>query len=60
MEHTSPLPVAIALVIAIMGIIVLYRMDFIHTAVRNDGIDRISRAALARAGAIAIPTPRSE
>jgi hypothetical protein len=32
-------------------------MDFIHhTAVRNDGINQISRAALAKAGAIATPT----
>jgi hypothetical protein len=57
MEHTSPLPVLIALLIAMIGSVVLYRMDFVHnTAVRNDGINRISRAALAKAGAIATPT----
>ena len=57
MEHTSPLPVAVALLVAIVGSVILYRMDFIHhTAVRNDGINQISRAALAKAGAIATPT----
>jgi hypothetical protein len=57
MEHTSSLPVAIALLVAIAGSAVLYQMDFVHhTAVRNDGINKISRAALAKAGAIATPT----
>src|ERR1700761_714591 len=61
MDHTSPLPVMIALLVAIIGSVILYRMDFIHnTAVRNDGINRISRAALERAGAIATPTPPNE
>jgi len=59
MEHTSPVPAVVALVVAIIGSIVLYNMDFVHrTAVRNDGILKISREALARAGAVAIPTPR--
>ncbi len=58
MEHSSPVPVVVALVTAILGSIVLYNMDFVHrTAVRNDGILKISREALARAGAIATPTP---
>jgi hypothetical protein len=57
MEHTSPLPVTIALLVAIFGSIVLYRMDFVHAhSVRNDGPNKISREALARAGAIATPT----
>jgi hypothetical protein len=61
MEHTSPLPVVIAVLVAIVGSTVLYRMDFVHhTAVRNDGINKISRAALAKAGASAAPTPRNE
>ena len=59
MEHTSPVPVVVALVVAIIGSIVLYNMDFVHpTVVRNDGILTLSREALARAGANATPTPR--
>jgi hypothetical protein len=58
MEHTSLVPVVTALTVALVGSIVLYNMDFVHhTAVRNDGILKISREALARAGAIATPTP---
>jgi hypothetical protein len=61
MEHTSPLPVTIALTVAILGSVVLYRMDFVHAhSVRNDGINKISREALARAGAIATPTQPNE
>ena len=61
MEHTSPVPVSIALIVAIIGSIVLYRMDFIpNHAVRNDGINKISREALARVDAIATPTLPSE
>jgi hypothetical protein len=49
----------VALVVAIIGSIVLYNMDFVHhTVVRNDGILKLSREALARAGANATPTPR--
>jgi hypothetical protein len=59
--HTSPLPVMIALVVAIIGSVVLYRMDFVHAhSVRNDGINKITRAALARAGATATPTQPNE
>jgi hypothetical protein len=59
MEHTSPVPAVVALVVAIIGSIVLYNMDFVHhTVVRNDGILKLSREALARAGANATPTPR--
>jgi len=61
MEHTSTLPVMIALIVAIIGSIVLYRVDFVHAhSVRNDGINKITRAALARAGAIATPTQPNE
>jgi hypothetical protein len=61
MEHTSPVPVTVALIVAIIGSIVLYKMDVTPThAVRNDGINKISRAALARAGATEAPTPRNE
>jgi hypothetical protein len=61
MEHTSPVPVAVALFVAIVGSIVIYNMDFVHhTAVRNDGILKISREALARAGAIATPTAKDQ
>jgi hypothetical protein len=36
-------------------------MDFVHhTAVRNDGILKVSREALARAGAIATPTAKDQ
>jgi hypothetical protein len=61
MEHTSPLPVTVALLVAILGSVVLYRMDLVHAhSVRNDGINKISREALARAGAIATPTQPNE
>jgi hypothetical protein len=57
MEHISPVPVMIALIVAIVGSVVLYRMDFVRGhSVRNDGINKISREALVRAGAIATPT----
>jgi hypothetical protein len=36
---------------------VLYRMDFVHAhSVRNDGLNKITRAAFAKAGAVATPT----
>lgn len=57
MEHRFALPVMVALIVATVGSTALYQMDFVHrTVVRNNGINRISRAALARAGAIATPT----
>jgi hypothetical protein len=50
-------PVMIALIVAIAGSVVLYRMDFVRGhSVRNEGINKISREALVRAGAIATPT----
>ncbi len=58
MEHTSSRPIAIALIVAILGSIVLYNMDFVHhSMVRNNGIREVSREALARAGAVATQTP---
>jgi hypothetical protein len=61
MDHIFPVPVVIALIVAVVGSIVLYNLDFVHhTAIRNDGIRKISREALARAGAIATPTRRDE
>jgi hypothetical protein len=53
----SPVPPIVALVIAIVGSIVLYNMDFAHHAVvADDGIQKISREALTRAQATATPT----
>ena len=50
--------VVVALIVAIVGTAVLVKMDLgPRNAVRNDGINKISRAALARAGATATPTP---
>ena len=50
--------VVTALIIAVVGTAVLLNMDFgPRHAVRNDGLNKISRAALARAGATATPTP---
>jgi hypothetical protein len=61
MEHTSPIPVSIALIVAIIGSIVLYKMDAIpNHALRNDGINKISLAALAKAGATEGPTEPNE
>ena len=54
---SSRVPVAVALTVAVVGVVVLFNMDFGHrTAVRNDGINKISRAALAKAGATETPT----
>jgi len=58
---TSPVPILVALIVAVIGATVLFRMDFLpHGAVRNDGINKISRAALARAGATETPTQPNE
>ena len=55
---SSLVPVVVALIIAVVGTAVLLNMDFgPRNAVRNDGINKISRAALARAGATETPTP---
>lgn len=54
---SSPLPVVLALIVGVVGMGVLMNIDFgRRNAVRNDGINKISRAALARAGATATPT----
>jgi hypothetical protein len=58
--NKSLIPVMMALIIAIVGSSVLLGMDFSRTAVRNNGIRKISREALARAGAVATPTPPNE
>jgi hypothetical protein len=58
--NKSLVPVTVALIIAIVGSFVLFGMDFSRTKVRNDGIRKISREALAKAGAIATPTPPNE
>jgi hypothetical protein len=52
----SPVPPIVALIVAIVGSIVLFSMDFDHAAVRDDGIQKISREALTRAQATATPT----
>ena len=54
---SSPLPVVLALIVGVVGMGVLMNIDFgRRNAVRNNGINKISRAALARAGATATPT----
>ena len=53
---SSLVPIMVALIVAIVGTAVLWNMDFLN-AVRNDRLNKISRAALARAGATATPTP---
>jgi hypothetical protein len=59
--NKSFIPVTVALIIAIVGSFVLFRMDFgSKTVIRHDGIRKISRAALLRAGAIATPTAPDE
>ena len=58
---SSAVPIVVALIVAVIGAAVLFRMDFgPHHAIRNDGINKISRAALARAGATEMPTPPNE
>lgn len=52
----SPVPPIVALIVAVVGSIVLFSMDFDHAVVRDDGIQKISREALTRAQATATPT----
>jgi hypothetical protein len=54
----SATPVIIALIVAVAGIAILLNMDFgASTAVRNDdGLSKISLAAIANAGATVAPT----
>jgi hypothetical protein len=54
----SATPVIIALIVAIVGTAILSNMDFgPSTAVRNDdGLSKISLAAIANAGATAAPS----
>ncbi|HXB76353.1 MAG TPA: hypothetical protein VNX23_02900 [Bradyrhizobium sp.] len=49
-------PVIIALIIAVVGTLVLLNMDLPRNAVRNSGLDKQSRAAIAKAGAKVTPT----
>jgi hypothetical protein len=59
-RETQPIafavPVGIALIIAIVGTAILVKMDLPNGAVRNDGLNKISRAAISKAGAVATPT----
>jgi hypothetical protein len=58
---SSVVPVVVALIVAVVGTVVLWNIDFgPRPAVRNDGINKISRAALVRAGATVTPTQASE
>jgi hypothetical protein len=58
---SSPVPVVIALIVAVIGMAVLFGMDFgLRRTVRNDGINQSTRAALARAGATEMPTPPND
>ena len=53
----SAAPVIIALIVAIVGTAILWNMDYgPSTAVRNDGLNKISRTVIANAGATAAPT----
>jgi hypothetical protein len=55
----SATPVIIALIVAIVGTAILWNMDFgPSTAVGNDGLNKISLAVIANAGATAAPTVR--
>jgi hypothetical protein len=57
----SLVPIVVALIVALIGAAVLFHMDLVpRGAVRNDGINEISRAALARVGATEAPTPPNE
>jgi len=49
-------PVVVALIIAVVGTLVLLNMDLPRNAVRNSGLDKQSRAAIAKAGAKVTPT----
>jgi hypothetical protein len=56
MQGSFPALVIVALIVAVVGSIILYHMDFVHhNPVRKDGILKTSREALTRAGAIATP-----
>jgi hypothetical protein len=58
---TSPVPIVVALIVAVIGAAFLFLMDFSPLgADRNDGINKISRAALTRAGATETPTQPNE
>jgi len=53
----SATPLIIALIVASVGTAMLLNMDFgSSTAVQNDGLNKISLAVIANAGATAAPT----
>jgi len=56
----SAAPLIIALIVAIVGTAILLNMDFGPTADRNAGLNKISLAAIANAGATAAPTVPAE
>jgi hypothetical protein len=64
MQPGSPaVPVIIALIVAIVGTAILLNMDFglgFRPAVRNDGLNKISRNAISKAGAMATPTVQED
>jgi hypothetical protein len=49
-------PVIIAVILAVVGTLVLLNMDLPRNAVRNGGLDKQSRSAIAKAGAKVTPT----
>lgn len=62
MEKNKPLVfIAVALTVAGICVTVLWNMDFGRNAVaQDDGMNEISRAALARVGATEAPTQLNE
>jgi hypothetical protein len=60
-RSSSPVPVVIALIVAVIGMTVLFGMDFgLRRPVHNEDINQTTRAALARAGATEMPTQPSD
>jgi hypothetical protein len=54
---SSPVPVVVAMIVAVIGMAILFGMDFgLRRTVRNEGINQITRSALARTGATEMPT----
>jgi hypothetical protein len=50
-------PVVVAMIVAVIGMAILFGMDFgLRRTVRNEGINQITRSALARTGATEMPT----
>jgi hypothetical protein len=54
---SSPVPVVVAMIVAVVGLAVLSGMNFgLRRTVCNESIGQITRAAVARAGATEMPT----